>query len=250
MAGHSQFSNIKHRKGAQDAKRSKLFTKLRREIIIAARSGSPNPEFNSRLRAAIAAAKAENLPKNRIEAALSSAQGNAADDSYEEITYEGYGPCNAAIIVHTLTNNRNRTAGELRHIFSKYGGKLGEKGSISYLFDHVGTVVYKAEQIADFDTFFDAASALGATDIEEYKDDGCKFYRVICDVADFGKVRDNLYEKFADGEVARLSWKPKQTVKLASEDACTKLANFLEDLEDNDDVQRIEGDFEFPETEE
>ena len=243
MAGHSQFANIKHRKGAQDAKRSKLFTKLRKEIIVAARNGPPSPELNPSLRAAIAMAKAENLPKDRIEAAIKSAQGNEADDSYEEITYEGYGPGNAAVVVHTLSNNRNRTAGELRHIFTRHGGKLGEKGCISYLFDHVGLIKYSARQIESFDVIFDEATSLGAIDLEECCEGEEKFYNVICSVEDFGRIRDCLYEKFSDGVMARLSWRSKQKVQFSSDDARAKFVNFLNDLEDNDDVQYVEGDF-------
>ncbi|MCU7611946.1 YebC/PmpR family DNA-binding transcriptional regulator [Anaplasma capra] len=243
MAGHSQFANIKHRKGAQDAKRSRVFTKLRKEIIIAARSGSPSPELNPRLRAAIASAKAENLPKDKIEAAIKSAQGNEADDSYEEITYEGYGPGGTAIVVHALSNNRNRTAGELRHIFSRYGGKLGEKGSIAYLFDHVGLIVYGAQCIESFDDLFDLATSLGAIDLEEDGEGEDKVYRIICGVEDFGKVRDGLYERYSDGKLARLSWRPKQHVAVDSHDLCAKLTEFLNDLEENDDVQHVEGDF-------
>ncbi|MDB1135415.1 YebC/PmpR family DNA-binding transcriptional regulator [Candidatus Anaplasma sp. TIGMIC] len=244
MAGHSQFANIKHRKGAQDAKRSKLFTKLRKEIIVAARSGSPVPELNPGLRSAIASAKAMNLPKDRIEAAIKSAQGNEADDSYEKVTYEGYGPAGTAIIVQALSNNRNRTAGELRHIFSRHGGKLGEKGSVSYLFDHVGLVVYGSEQVESFDVIFDEATSLGAIDLEEHDDGQEKTYSVICKVEDFGKIRDGLYEKFSDGLVARLSWRPKQRVHLSTQEAVDKVLNFVNDLEDNDDVQHVEGDFE------
>ncbi|MFV9838888.1 MAG: YebC/PmpR family DNA-binding transcriptional regulator [Aaplasma endosymbiont of Hyalomma asiaticum] len=243
MAGHSQFANIKHRKGAQDAKRSKLFTKLRKEIIVAARNGPPNPELNPNLRAAIAMAKAENLPKDRIEAAIKSAQGNEADDSYEEITYEGYGPGGAAVVVHALSNNRNRTAGELRHIFSRHGGKLGEKGSISFLFDHVGLIVYSSTQVESFDAIFDEATSLGAIDLEESLEGEERFYNVICNVENFGHIRDRLYEKFSDGVMARLSWRPKQKVTLRSEEARSKFVNFLGDLEDNDDVQYVEGDF-------
>ncbi|EOA62037.1 YebC/PmpR family DNA-binding transcriptional regulator [Anaplasma phagocytophilum] len=244
MAGHSQFANIKHRKGAQDAKRAKLFTKLRKEIIVAARSGSPVPELNPNLRSAIASAKAFNLPKDRIEAAIRSAQGNEADDSYEEITYEGYGPGSVAIVVHALSNNRNRTAGELRHIFTRHGGKLGERGSISYLFDHVGLIVYGAAQVGSFDVIFDEATSLGAIDLEEHNNGEEKEYHVICQVEDFGRIRDALYEKFSDGVTARLSWRPKQKVKPASEEASAKLISFLNDLDDNDDVQYVEGDFE------
>ncbi|CAN7939949.1 unnamed protein product, partial [Ixodes pacificus] len=210
MAGHSQFANIKHRKGAQDAKRAQRFTKLRKEIIVAARSGASNPEFNPRLRAAINAAKAENLPKDRIEAALRSAQGNATDDSYEEIVYEGYGPGNTAIVVHALSNNRNRTAGELRHIFSKHGGKLGEKGSISYLFDLRGLIVYKASLMGDFDQALDLAISLGAVDFKEQKlirnEEEEKVYLIVCAVEDFSTVRNALHDKFSDSQVARLSW--------------------------------------------
>ncbi|KJV68771.1 YebC/PmpR family DNA-binding transcriptional regulator [Candidatus Neoehrlichia procyonis] len=249
MAGHSQFANIKYRKGVQDVKRAKKFTKLIREIIVAARVGLPDPEFNPRLRSAIAAARKENLPKDRIESAIKSASGNAADDSYEEVTYEGYGPGGVAVIVHAVTNNRNRTASELRYIFSKHSGKLGESGSVNFLFDRIGVIVYRAEAINDFNNFFNIALELRARDIEDHVVDNGqtqeKLYHVICDVNDFGSIRDNLSQKFFDAETAMLSWKPKEIIKIQDLDLQVKIKNLICTLEDNDDVQYVKGNFIF-----
>ncbi|QXK92013.1 YebC/PmpR family DNA-binding transcriptional regulator [Neoehrlichia mikurensis] len=247
MAGHSQFANIKHRKGVQDVKRAKRFTKLTREIIVAARKGLPDPEFNPMLRSAISAAKKENLPKDRIEAAIKSASGNAVDDNYEEVTYEGYGPGGIAIIVHAVTNNRNRTAAELRHIFLKCNGKLGESGSVSFLFDHVGIIAYKSESINNFNDFFNIALELNANDIEEHivNDNQEKLYYVICNVNDFGNIRDNLSKKFFDAEIAKLSWRPKELIKIQNLDLQIKIKNLIHTLEDNDDVQYVKGNFAF-----
>ncbi len=187
MAGHSQFSNIKYRKGAQDAKRSQRFTKLIREITVTAKQGLPDPEFNPRLRSAIFAARKENLPKDRIETAIKNAAGNIAGENYEEIQYEGHGPFGTALIVHVLTNNRNRAASEVRYIFSRKNGSLGETGSVSYLFDHVGLIVYKAESV-NFDDLFSHGIELEVLNVKENNIEG--LYVITCKVKDFGKVRN------------------------------------------------------------
>ncbi|AHC39159.1 YebC/PmpR family DNA-binding transcriptional regulator [Ehrlichia muris] len=247
MAGHSQFANIKHRKGAQDAKRAQRFTKLTREIIVAAKQGLPDPEFNSRLRSAIIAAKKENLPKDKIDAAIKSAAGNTQNDNYEEVVYEGYGPGNIALMIQTLTNNRNRTAAELRHALSKYNGKLGESGSVSFLFNHVGVIAYKASSIDSFESLFNTAIELQALDVEEIIQDDTqdKMYYVICNIQDFGNVRDHLFHKFADAEFSRLFWKSSDTLKIEDEEIQKKISNLMDLLENNDDVQYIDSNFTF-----
>ncbi|AUO54849.1 YebC/PmpR family DNA-binding transcriptional regulator [Ehrlichia canis] len=247
MAGHSQFANIKHRKGAQDAKRAQRFTKLIREIIVSAKQGLPDPEFNSRLRSAIIAAKKENLPKDRIDAAIKSATGNTQSDNYEEVVYEGYGPGNIALMIQTLTNNRNRTAAELRHALSKYNGKLGESGSVSFLFNHVGVIAYKAASIDNFDSLFNIAIELQALDVEETTQDESqeKMYYVTCNVQDFGNVRDQLFNKFSDAEFSRLFWKPSDILKIEDEEIQKKISSLMDLLENNDDVQHIDSNFTF-----
>ncbi|WP_333023325.1 YebC/PmpR family DNA-binding transcriptional regulator [Wolbachia endosymbiont of Pentidionis agamae] len=237
MAGHSQFANIKHRKGAQDSKRSQKFTKLIREIVVAAKQGLPNPELNPRLRSAIFAARKENLPKDKIEMAIKNATSNIAGENYEEIQYEGHGPLGAAFIVHAVTNNRNRTASELRYIFSRNNGNLGETGSVSYMFDHVGTVIYKAENI-NFNDFFNYAVEFDVINVEE--NDLDKVYIVTSTTKDFGKVRNALYERFGEPELARLSWQAKDPVQISDKDAAEKILNLIEALEDNSDVQYTE----------
>ena len=248
MAGHSQFANIKHRKGAQDAKRAKKFTKLIREIIVAAKQGLPDPEFNPRLRSAIIAAKKENLPKDRIDSAIKSASGNTQNDDYEEVVYEGYGPGNIALMIQTLTNNRNRTAAELRHALSKHGGKLGESGSVGFLFKHMGIIAYKDSIIKDFDILFNTAIELQALDVEESvtEDDAQeKIYHVICNVQDFGNVRDQLFKKFSDAEFSRLFWKSNDIIKIGDEETQKKILNLMDLLENNDDVQYVDSNFTF-----
>ncbi|QOD38373.1 YebC/PmpR family DNA-binding transcriptional regulator [Candidatus Wolbachia massiliensis] len=239
MAGHSQFSNIKHRKGAQDAKRSQKFTKLIREITVAAKQGLPD---SARLRSAIFAARKENLPKDKIETAIKNAAGNVAGENYEEIQYEGYGPSGTALIVHALTNNRNRTASEVRYIFSRKGGNLGETGSVSYLFNHVGLIVYKAEGV-NFEDLFNYGIELEALNVEE--NDKEELYIITCEVGDFGKVRDAFYAKFGEPEFARLSWQPKDLIEISDKELIDKLSALVEELEDNDDVQHVEGNFTF-----
>ena len=238
MAGHSQFKNIMHRKGAQDAKRSKIFNKLAREITVAAKSGLPDPAANPRLRAAILAARAQNMPRDRIDRAVKQGTPGGGDDAnYEEVRYEGYGPGGVALIVEALTDNRNRTASEVRSSFTKYGGSLGETNSVSFMFNRVGAIYYPASA-ADADTMFEVALEAGADNVESDENG----HEVTSTVESFGAVRDALEAKFGGAESARLTWRPLNTVA-PSEDAAASLLKLLDVLEDNDDVQVVEGNF-------
>lgn len=237
MAGHSKFANIKHRKGAQDAKRAKLFTKLQREITVAAKLGQPDPDFNPRLRTAIITARSHNMPKDRIEGAIKKASSAGEGDNYEEIRYEGYGSGGIAIIVEALTDNRNRTAGEVRSIFTKAGGSLGETGSVSFMFDHVGLIEYEGN-VASEDEMFEIALEAGASEVISQSD----WHIIYCEVDDFSTVRDALIEKFGDPQNARLSWKAKDEVKL-TDDQAEKISKLVDNLEDNDDVQLVCGNY-------
>ena len=233
MAGHSKFKNIMHRKGAQDAKRARVFAKHIRELTVAAKTGMPDPDMNPRLRTAIAAAKAVNMPKENMERAIKKGAGGGDDTNFEEVRYEGYGPGGVAIIVETLTDNRNRTAAEVRTAFNKHGGNLGETGSVGFMFDQVGLIQYPAGA-ADADTMFEAALEAGASEVES-SDDG---HEIICESGDLGAVRNVLEKLFGEPEAARLDWKP-QTLAEVEEDTAMTLFKFLDVLEDNDDVQRV-----------
>jgi YebC/PmpR family DNA-binding regulatory protein len=237
MAGHSQFKNIMHRKGAQDKKRAKIFAKLAKEIIVAAKSGMPEPDKNPALRLAIQNARAANMPKDNIERAIARAVGGGAEENYEEIRYEGYGPGGVAVIVEALTDNRNRTASEVRAIFSKNGGSLGETGSVAFNFERVGQLLYKAE-VADADSMFEAAVEAGASNVESSEDG----HEVICAPDDFAEVRDALVEKVGDPEEASLVWKPSNTIPVEEEQAQT-LMKLLDALDDSDDVQRVAANY-------
>lgn len=237
MAGHSKFANIKHRKGAQDAKRAKLFTKLTREIMVASGSGQPDPEFNPRLRSAIIVARKAGVPKDRIDTAVKKGSGEIEGENYDEMRYEGYGPCGVAFIVDTLTDNRNRTASDVRACFSKNGGTLGETGSVNFMFDQIGLIEYPAN-VASNEDIFEAAAEAGADNVES--DD--EIHEIICDPNALSQVRDSLQEKYGDAETARLSWKAKEPVDLDL-DKAEKILKFVEALEDNDDVQYVTGNF-------
>ncbi len=238
MAGHSQFKNIMYRKGAQDKKRAKVFGKLIREITVAARLGLPDPDMNPRLRAAVSAARAANMPKDNIERAIKRVAGGEDDTAYEEIRYEGYGPGGAAIIVETLTDNRNRTASEVRAAFSKHGGSLGETNSVSFLFDRLGLIEFDPE-VGNADEVFEAAVEAGAENVES---DGAG-HEVSSAPDDFSVVRDALAERFGDPREAYLGWKAQTTVTVSEDDA-EKLLKLLDTLDDNDDVQRVSANFE------
>ena len=236
MAGHSQFKNIMHRKGAQDRKRAKIFTRLIRELTVAARI-SPDPTSNPRLRSAIAAARAANMPRDNIERVMKKAAGDGDDANYEEIRYEGYGPGGAAIIVDAVTDNRNRTASEIRAAFSKHGGNLGETNSVSYMFDRVGQITYPADR-ASADEMFEAALEAGAGDV----DSSGEIHEVTCLPEDFTVVREYLEQRFGDPQEAGLAWKPQTSVEVA-EDRAQALLRLLDTLDDNDDVQVVSANF-------
>jgi YebC/PmpR family DNA-binding regulatory protein len=237
MAGHSQFKNIMHRKGRQDAARSKLFGKLAREITVSAKLGLSDPDMNPRLRAAILAARAENMPKDNIERAIKKAQGGDAE-SYDEVRYEGYGPGGVAIIVEALTDNRNRTASDVRSVFSKNGGNLAETGAVSFMFDHVGLVEF-APAVADAETMFEAALDAGADDVVS-TEGGHEIYVTQDRLGDVAKA---LEAKFGEPRKAALVWKPQNTLPLQDLEG-EKLLRLIESLEDHDDVQHVYANFE------
>jgi YebC/PmpR family DNA-binding regulatory protein len=237
LAGHSKFKNIMHRKGRQDAKRAKIFTKLIRELTVAAKTGQPDPDMNPRLRTAIAAAKAANMPGDTMNRAITKGSGGGDDTNFEEIRYEGYGPGGVAVIVEALTDNRNRTASEVRAAFTKYNGNMGETGSVSFMFERVGLIVYGAGA-ASADDMFEAALEAGAGDVAS-TDTG---HEVTCDPDDFSAVRDALEAKFGEAEDARLDWKPQNSVAIDGKNAET-LLKLLDALEENDDVQRVAANF-------
>jgi len=233
MAGHSQFKNIMHRKGKQDAKRGKLFTKLIREIMAAARSGLPDPAANPRLRAAVLAARDANMPKDTVDRAIKRGSGQDGGAAYEEVRYEGYGPGRVAVIVEALTDNRNRTASEVRSIFTKGGGSLGETNSVAFMFSRTGEIVYPLAA-ASADAMFEAALDAGAENVET----GAEAHEVLTTVDGFASVRDALEKKFGPARSAKLVWRPQSTVPLAEEQA-RELFALLEALDDNDDVQTV-----------
>ena len=237
MAGHSQFKNIMHRKGRQDKVRSKLFGKLAREITVSAKIGMPDPAFNPRLRAAILAARAENMPKDNIERAIKKASGNDAE-SYDEIRYEGYGPGGVAVIVEALTDNHNRTAGEVRATFTKKGGNLATTGAVSFMFNHVGVVEFDAKA-ASADAMLDAAIEAGAEDVASNEDG----HQIFTTPESLREVAKALEVKFGEPRKAALLWKPQNTVALDDE-AGEKMLKLIELLDDNEDVQNVYANFE------
>jgi YebC/PmpR family DNA-binding regulatory protein len=238
MAGHSQFKNIMYRKGAQDKKRAKVFTRLIREIQAAVKSGS-DPSGNPRLRSAIAAARQANMPKDNIERVLKKSESDGAN--YDEMRYEGYGPGGVAVIVETLTDNRNRTASEVRSAFSKYGGSLGETNSVSFMFDRVGLLVYP-EAAATADAMFEAALEAGAANVES----GEASHEVTCAPDDFAAVREGLEASFGEPQSAELTWLPQSAVAV-DEDHAQSLLKLIDALEDLDDVQSVSANFDISE---
>lgn len=227
-----------YRKGAQDARRAKVFTKLIRELTTAARSGLPDPNANPRLRAAITAARTANMPKDTIDRAIKRGAGGGEDAPFEEMRYEGYGPGGVAIIVEALTDNRNRTASELRAAFSKHGGSLAESGSVAFLFDRVGRILYGPEA-ASADGMLEAAIEVGAENVES----GTEGHEVTCRPETFSQVRDGLESRFGPAREAKLSWQPVTTVAVG-QDAAETLLKLLDLLEDSDDVQTVSANFE------
>ncbi len=237
MAGHSQFKNIMHRKGAQDKKRAKIFARLAKEILVAAKSGLPEADKNPRLRLAIQNARAQNMPKDNIDRAIAKAVGGTDDSNYEEIRYEGYGPGGVAVIVEALTDNRNRTASEVRTIFAKNGGSLGETGSVAFNFERVGQIIYPLTA-GDAESVFEAAVEAGALNAES-SDGG---HEITCAPEDFAEVRDALAESLGEPEEGGLAWKPTNTIPVEEEQAQT-LFKLLDALDDNDDVQSVAANF-------
>jgi len=237
MAGHSKFKNIMHRKGAQDKKRSKIFSKLAKEITVAAKMGTPEPDMNPRLRTAIQAAKAQNMPKDNIERAVKKSL-DAGGENYEEVRYEGFGVAGVGVIVETLTDNRNRTAGEVRSIFSKGGGNLGETGAVSFGFDQVGAIEYPAS-VGDEEAMFEAALEAGADEVESDDDE----HMIYVNGEDLHDVAKALEDKFGEPNSARLIWKPQTTIELDDEKG-EKFLKMLDALEDQDDVQNVYANFE------
>jgi YebC/PmpR family DNA-binding regulatory protein len=237
MAGHSQFKNIMHRKGRQDAIKSKLFGKLAREITVAAKMGIPDPTMNARLRAAIIAARAENMTKDSIERAIKKASGNDAE-SYDEIRYEGYGPGGVAIIVEVLTDNRNRTASDVRSYFTKHGGNLAETGAVSFMFDHLGTIEYDAK-VASEDAMLEAAIEAGADDVVS----GPNGHEIYSSQESFAAVAKALEAKFGEPRKSALMWKPQNSIAVDDETAET-LLSLIETLNEHDDVQNVYANFE------
>ena len=238
MAGHSQFKNIMYRKGAQDAKRSKIFTKLIRELTVAAKSGLPDPEVNPRLRAAIQAARAANMPRDNIERAIKRASQSTEGDAFEDVRYEGFGPGGVGLIVEALTDNRNRTAAEVRSLFAKFGGQLAETGAVSHSFERVGAIRYGAEA-GDGDAVFEAAVEAGADDVET----SAEGHEIICAADDLHAVRAALEADFGEPQSAKLAWRPMATIPV-DDDKAETLFKLLEGLDDNDDVQQVSANFE------
>jgi YebC/PmpR family DNA-binding regulatory protein len=241
MAGHSQFKNIMHRKGRQDAVKAKLFTRLQREIQVASKSGLPDPNANPRLRAAIQAAKGANMSKDTIDRAIKRGQGGDAD-SYDEVRYEGYASGGVAVIVEALTDNRNRTVSSVRSSFSKYGGALGETNSVSFQFNRVGQIRYPAAA-ATADAMLEAAIEAGAEDCDSSEDG----HEIVCAADELAAVQEQLEARFGPPDEANLTWKPQVTVPVEDDKAET-LFKLLESLDENDDVQRVIANFEVSET--
>ena len=241
MAGHSKFKNIMHRKGAQDKKRAKIFSRLGREISVAVKVGGEDIESNVRLRSAISSAKSLNMPKDNIERAIKKGQGNDPDNNYEEVRYEGYGPDGVAIIVEALTNNKNRTASEIRSTFSKYGGNLGETGSVSFGFERLGNISLNRNLVKEEDLFDFLLE--NETDDYDVNDDE---YIIYCDQNKLHQLNDKIIKTYGQTNYSNLIWKSKNSVNIDKETA-DKLFKLLEILEDNDDVQGVSSNFEVDE---
>ena len=241
MAGHSKFKNIMHRKGAQDKKRAKTFSRLGKEIAVAVKTGGADPESNIRLRSAINTAKTLNMPKDNIERAIKKGEGNDADSNYEEVRYEGYGPEGTAIIVEAMTNNKNRTAAEIRSIFSKSGGNLGESGSVSFGFKRLGAISIE-KNLASEEEIFDFSVENGSEDLEVNEED----YVIYCEQSVLHILNNKIVSKFGSTKSADLIWKSDTSVEV-EKDSAEKLFKLLNALEDNDDVQGVSSNFEVSE---
>ncbi|USO01802.1 MAG: YebC/PmpR family DNA-binding transcriptional regulator [Alphaproteobacteria bacterium] len=233
MAGHSQFKNIMYRKGAQDAKRARLFAKIIREITVSGKE-SPDPDSNPRLRSAIADARTNNMPKDTIERALKKATGSANDTHYEDVRYEGYGPSGVAIIVDALTDNRNRTASDVRSAFSKYGGNLGESNSVAFMFDRMGCFTYPLS-LGNEEHVFETALTVGAEDVKVHAEN----YAIFCTADTFHQVRDDLEKKVGSPESSGLQWIAKSPAEITDADIARKVLRLIDALEESDDVQSV-----------
>lgn len=244
MSGHSKWSNIKHKKEKSDAQRAKIFTKIGREIAVIVKSGGPDPEVNGKLKDVIAKARANNMPNENVQRCIKKAAGDQGADNYEEIVYEGYGPCGAAVIVETLTDNRNRTAADMRHYFDKYGGNLGQSGCVTFMFDTRGVIVVEAEGV-DEETLMMEALDAGADDFSTEVD----YYEIVTAPENFSSVREAIENSgytIASAEIARI---PQTTVTLTSEEDLKNMTKLIDMLEDNDDVQNVYHNCELPEDE-
>ncbi len=237
MAGHSKWANIQHRKGRQDAARSKMFSKFSKEITVAAKMGDPDPDKNPRLRLAVKEARSQSMPRENIERAIKKAIGNDTD-TYEEIRYEGYGPGGVAVIVEAMTDNRNRTASNVRSTFAKYGGNLGETGSVGFMFDRMGQIIYPAK-VGNADKVMEAAIEAGASDVESSDEE----HVIWCEFEDVGEVSAALEKALGESETTKLVWKPQTTTELDLE-GMIKLMKLIDALEDDDDVQNVTANFE------
>ena len=242
MSGHSKWNNIKRKKEKTDAAKAKIFTKIGREISVIVKAGGPNPQENSKLKDAIAKAKANNVPNDNIERIIKKAAGESGGSEYEELIYEGYGPCGVAVVVETLTDNRNRTAGDVRHYFDKYGGNLGQSGSVMFMFDRKGIIEIEGEG-KDEDEVMEAALEAGA---EDFNFDG-DIFEITTDPNELGTVRDALEEKGYTFLSAEVQYVPQTTTQITDEEAVVKMEKLIDMLEENDDVQAIWHNWEMPE---
>jgi YebC/PmpR family DNA-binding regulatory protein len=241
MSGHSKWSTIRHKKGAADAKRGKIFTKLIKEVITAARMGGGDPSANPRLRAAILAAKAENMPKDNIDRAIKKGTGELDGVAYEEINYEGYGPGGVAVLVDIMTDNRNRAASEVRHIFSRNGGNLGEAGCVAWMFSKKGIIVFNKDKVSE-DQLMEVALDAGAEDVKDQEDQ----FEVTTSLEDFNSVKAAFDEKGFGYEIAEISMVPQTTVAIDDEKVAQQLLRLMDALEDSDDVQNAYANFDIP----
>ncbi len=238
MSGHSKWSTIKRKKGANDAKRGKIFSKLIKEITVAARQGGGDVDGNPRLRSAIAAAKAENMPKDNIARAVDKGSGGGDGDAYEEILYEGYGPGGVAVLVECMTDNRNRTVADVRHYFAKSNGNLGENGCVAWMFDKKGQILVDKEKISE-EELLEKALEAGAEDVIEDENE----FQVLTSIDEFNDVRDSLEEQGVEYLEATVSMIPQNTIEVDDEKVAASLLKLLENLEDHDDVQKVHANF-------
>ncbi|MGA2731319.1 MAG: YebC/PmpR family DNA-binding transcriptional regulator [Syntrophobacteraceae bacterium] len=241
MSGHSKWATIRHKKGAADAKRGKIFTKLIKELMVAARMGGGNPEGNPRLRAALLAAKAENMPKDNIDRAIKKGTGELEGVNYEEFAYEGYGPAGVAVLVDIMTDNRNRAASEVRHIFSRNSGNLGEAGCVAWMFNKKGSIVFDKKAIPE-EELIELALEAGAEDVKDQEDQ----FEIITSPEDFANVKAAFDEKGLNYELAEITMSPQTTVRIEDPKTAQQLLRLMDALEDADDVQHVYANFDIP----